>query len=45
MKLHDNTIHISKLFPKNMLANIFGFDVKPYFEAQQGAETAPKVEF
>jgi LemA protein len=34
-----------KLFPKNMLANIFGFDVKPYFEAQQGAETAPKVEF
>jgi LemA protein len=34
-----------KLFPKNILANIFGFDVKPYFEAQQGAETAPKVEF
>ncbi len=34
-----------KLFPKNMLANLFGFDVKPYFEAQQGAETAPKVEF
>ncbi|MCB2207456.1 MAG: LemA family protein [Bacteroidetes bacterium] len=34
-----------KLFPKNMLANLFGFDAKPYFEAQQGAETAPKVEF
>ncbi len=34
-----------KLFPKNILANLFGFDVKPYFEAQEGAETAPKVEF
>ncbi len=34
-----------KLFPKNMLANLFGFEAKPYFEAQKGAETAPKVEF
>ena len=34
-----------KLFPKNLLANIFGFGAKPYFEAQQGAETAPEVEF
>lgn len=34
-----------KLFPKNMFANMFGFDKKPYFEAQDGAETAPKVEF
>ena len=34
-----------KLFPKNILANMFGFDTKPYFEAQEGAETAPKVEF
>ncbi|HHL57985.1 MAG TPA: LemA family protein [Bacteroidetes bacterium] len=34
-----------KLFPKNILANLFGFDAKPYFEAQAGAETAPKVEF
>lgn len=34
-----------KLFPKNMLANMFGFEKKPYFEAQEGAETAPKVEF
>jgi len=34
-----------KLFPKNILANMFGFDPKPYFEAQEGAETAPKVEF
>lgn len=34
-----------KLFPKNMFANMFGFEKKPYFEAQKGAETAPKVEF
>ena len=34
-----------KLFPRNMLANMFGFDEKPYFKAQEGAETAPTVEF
>jgi LemA protein len=34
-----------KLFPKNLFANMFGFENKPYFEAQKGAETAPKVEF
>ena len=34
-----------KLFPKNMLANMFGFEDKPYFKAQEGADTAPKVEF
>ncbi len=32
-------------FPKNMYANLFGFDKKPYFEAQEGSEEAPKVEF
>lgn len=32
-------------FPKNILANIFGFDKKAYFEAEQGAEKAPQVEF
>ncbi len=34
-----------KLFPKNLFAGMFGFVKKPYFEAQSGAETAPKVEF
>lgn len=34
-----------RLFPKNMLANMFGFEKKPYFEAQEGSEIAPKVEF
>lgn len=32
-------------FPRNILAGMFGFDKKPYFEADEGAKTAPKVEF
>lgn len=31
-------------FPNSIFASIFGFDKKPYFEAQTGAENAPKVE-
>ena len=32
-------------FPTNIMAGIFGFSKKPYFEAKAGAEDAPKVEF
>lgn len=32
-------------FPKNILAGIFGFEKKSYFEAEAGSEKAPKVEF
>ena len=34
-------------FPTVLIAGFFGgrFDVKPYFKAQEGAETAPKVKF
>ena len=32
-------------FPKNIVASIFGFDKKGYFEAAEGSEVAPKVEF
>ena len=32
-------------FPKNILASIFGFSKRAYFEAVEGAEKAPKVEF
>jgi LemA protein len=32
-------------FPTNMIANMFGFERKAYFEAEKGAENAPKVEF
>ena len=32
-------------FPANIVAMIFGFDQKPYFEADASASQAPKVEF
>ena len=32
-------------FPKNILAGIFGFEKKSYFEAEAGSEKSPKVEF
>lgn len=32
-------------FPKSIIASIFGFEKKGYFEAQEGAENAPEVEF
>jgi LemA protein len=34
-----------KQFPRMLIANMAGFDEKPYFESTTGAETAPKVEF
>lgn len=32
-------------FPKTILASLFGFEKKAYFEASEGAEKAPAVEF
>jgi len=32
-------------FPNNMIAGMFDFEKKEYFEADAGAATAPKVEF
>jgi LemA protein len=32
-------------FPTNMIAGMFGFQPKPFFAAQQGAEKAPTVNF
>jgi len=32
-------------FPKNIYANLFGFDKKAYFQAEETAKQAPKVEF
>jgi len=32
-------------FPRNIFAGMFGFEKKPYFEAEAGAEKAPKVQF
>ena len=32
-------------FPRNILASMFGFEKKPYFEAESGADQAPEVQF
>ena len=32
-----------RMFPTNLIAKLFGFDKKPYFEASEGAEKAPDV--
>lgn len=34
-----------KKFPTNMIANMFGFTAKGYFEAAEGSEKAPEVKF
>ena len=34
-----------KTFPTNMLAGMFGFSEKQYFESVTGSDTPPKVEF
>ncbi len=34
-----------RTFPTNIIAGICGFGDKPYFQAQEGADKAPKVDF
>lgn len=34
-----------RTFPRVIIANAFGFERKPFFEASSGAEEAPQVEF
>jgi len=34
-----------KRFPKNIIAGMFGFGPREYFQAAEGSETVPKVEF
>lgn len=34
-----------KTFPRALIARLFGFAVGPFFEASEGAEEAPKVDF
>ena len=40
----DYNVTVRK-FPANLVAMIFGFDQKPYYEADESASQAPKVEF
>lgn len=41
-KAYNTTI---RRFPKNILAGMFGFDKRAYFEAAEGAEQTPQVQF
>lgn len=34
-----------RVFPKSLIAGAFGFDKKEFFEAEEGADQAPEVEF
>jgi len=34
-----------RVFPRNLLANLFNFKARPYFAATEGADQAPKVQF
>ena len=34
-----------KRFPQNFIAGMFAFQIKPYFEATEGSEKAPVVQF
>ncbi len=48
MKFNDATRVYNtaiRRFPAVLFANMSGYEKKAYFEAQQGAEVAPKVEF
>ncbi|QCK15113.1 LemA family protein [Mangrovivirga cuniculi] len=42
VKVHNALV---KTFPRNMLANMYGFEPKPYFEAAEGTENVPEVQF
>lgn len=42
--VQDFNTYIRK-FPNNLLAGMFGFEKKGYFEAEKGADRAPEVQF
>lgn len=47
-KFNDAALEYNKqvrVFPDNIIASIFGLKTKGYFQASEGAENAPKVEF
>jgi LemA protein len=39
---YDNA---TEMFPSSLIANVFGFKAKPYFEVPQAEKEAPKVKF
>lgn len=48
MKFNETTGEYNtyiRRFPRNIIANIFGFDRKDYFQSREGAEQPPQVKF
>lgn len=48
MKFNDAVRYFNtgiRRFPDNIIASVFGFEKKAYFEAKEGADVAPVVEF
>lgn len=48
VRFNDTVQDYNKLirkFPNNMIAGMFDFDEKTYFESTDGAEKAPEVKF
>lgn len=48
MKFNDAVKYFNtgiRRFPDNIIASMFGFEKKAYFEAREGADAAPVVEF
>lgn len=48
MRFNDLTRKFNSLvkrFPQSLVASLRGFEAKPYFEAQAGAQSAPQVNF
>jgi LemA protein len=41
--VRDYNVYI-KMFPKNIIAGWFGFEEREFFEAREGAETAPELD-
>ena len=42
VKEYNSTV---KKFPTNLMANIFGYETKEYFEASEGSQEVPNVQF
>ncbi len=42
VKNYNNAV---RKFPGNIFAGMFGFDTRPFFEAKEGADQPPKIDF
>ena len=45
VQIPDSQLLLIQKFPRVLIAGLFGFKDKPYFEADKGSEKAPTVKF